>query len=247
MPARMASWFVGSVIGWPSSRISPASGRVMPNSDKASSVRPAPSSPVRPSTSPRCRVKSTSAYSPARVRPRTSSNGGGAGQVAGGDGVLDGQPGHQLADAPRVDLGHRPGADLAAVAHHRDALGDLDHLVEPMADEHHRDAVGLQLRHDAQQRVDLGPGERGRGLVHEQQPGVGGEAAADRDHLPLGDRQRGHAGVQLQMRTRAAPAARRPPGASGHAARDGRARRGSGRWRCSRPPTGSGTATGPGR
>ena len=42
MPARIASWFVASVIGWPSSRISPASGRVMPNRVSASSVRPAP-------------------------------------------------------------------------------------------------------------------------------------------------------------------------------------------------------------
>ena len=32
--------------------IVPASGRVMPNSDSASSVRPAPSRPVMPSTSP---------------------------------------------------------------------------------------------------------------------------------------------------------------------------------------------------
>ena len=42
---------------------------------------------------------------------------------------------------PRVDLGQRPGADLAAVAQDGDPLGDLDHLVEPVADEHHRDAL----------------------------------------------------------------------------------------------------------
>ena len=40
--------------GAPRRAISPLSSRVMPNSASASSVRPAPSSPMRPSTSPSC-------------------------------------------------------------------------------------------------------------------------------------------------------------------------------------------------
>ena len=56
----------------------------MPKSASASSVRPAPSSPMRPTTSPACRVKETSANSPARLACRTSSTGG---RSAGGRAV----------------------------------------------------------------------------------------------------------------------------------------------------------------
>ena len=185
----------------------------MPNSDSASSVRPAPSRPVRPSTSPRCSVKPTSAYSPRRVRPRPRA--AAAPRACRGRRCACSivEPGHQLADAPRVDLADRPGADLAAVAHHRDPLGDLDHLVEPVADEDDGDAVGLQPLDDAEQPVDLGAGQRGGGLVHEQQPRVGGEAAADRDDLALGDRQGGDRRVERRGGSRAAPSTspRDPP------------------------------------
>ena len=96
--------------------------------------------------------------------------------------------------------------------------------------------------------IDLGAGERGRGLVHEQQPGVGGETAADRDHLALGDGQGAHRRIERQSHARAGRAARRRSARmrarSGPAAPD---LAGSGRRRCSRPPRDWGTGTGPGR
>ena len=54
--------------------------------------------------------------------------------------VLDAIAGHQFGEAVIVDLGGRKGADLAPVAQHGHALGDLDDLLEPMADEDDGDA-----------------------------------------------------------------------------------------------------------
>ena len=55
----------------PSTRISPRSGRVMPNSISATSERPAPTSPKKPRISPARRSKLTSSTKPAPERPRT--------------------------------------------------------------------------------------------------------------------------------------------------------------------------------
>ena len=74
-----------------------ASGRVMPKSDSASSVRPAPSRPVRPSTSPRAqREGDVRRTRPSRVRPSHLEQRGGVAQVAGHDPVLDLEAGHQF-------------------------------------------------------------------------------------------------------------------------------------------------------
>ena len=78
MPARTASRFECSLSGWPPSLIAPSSARCMPNSVRASSVRPEPSRPTTPRTSPLRKVKLTSANSPRRDRPVTSSSGSAA-------------------------------------------------------------------------------------------------------------------------------------------------------------------------
>ena len=73
MPASIAWPFVLSASGLSSSRISPDVGRFMPNSDSANSVRPEPSSPVRPTISPARMSRLMSWYWPARDRWRTDS------------------------------------------------------------------------------------------------------------------------------------------------------------------------------
>ena len=145
---------------------------------------------MRPRISPAWSVKETSANSPARLAPRTSSTAGVGLTRPGRHRVLDALAGHQLGEPVVVDLGCGKGADLAAVAQHGHPLGDLDHLLEPMADEDDGDAVRLQPANRREQQVDLVPGQRGRRLVHEQDAGIGGEPAADRDDLALRDRQR---------------------------------------------------------
>ena len=67
-----------------------------------------------------------------------------------------------------------------------------------MADEDHRDAVRREAVHDLEQRVGLGLGQgRGR-LVHEDEPGVGDQRPADRDHLALGDRELAERPVEIE-------------------------------------------------
>ena len=96
-------------------------------------------------------------------------------------------------------------AEFHAVAQHGDALGDLQHLVEAMADKHHADARRFSSRDSAEQRVDLVAGQRGRRLVHDDELGVGRDGAADRDELPLGDRQLRHRLVEVERPRRCAP------------------------------------------
>ncbi len=77
-PGRAAS--SGADRAWsrrgPSSTISPASNGSAPKIARSTSVRPAPSSPAKPSTSPRCRSNETSSNTSRRPSPRTCSTGG---------------------------------------------------------------------------------------------------------------------------------------------------------------------------
>ena len=119
--------------------------------------------------------------------------------VARDDVMVDVEAGHQLGDALLVHLAHRPGPDLPPVADDRHPLGDLHHLVEPVRDEDDGDAIGLQPCHDRQKAVHLGAGQRGGGLVHEDEPRLGGEAAGDGGDLALGDREVREGGVEIEF------------------------------------------------
>lgn len=88
-----------------------------------------------------------------------------------------------------VQFAGRPGAHQLAVAHHADAIGDFHHFIQPVADEYHADAGRLQLVDHPQQAVDLLAGQRGGRFVHDNQPSLGGDGAANRHQLPIGDRQ----------------------------------------------------------
>ena len=68
--------------------------------------------------------------------------------------------------------------------HHHDAVGEIDRLLDAVGDEHDRIAVGLPnaqqffLHQASRLRV-----ERAEGLVGEQNIGVVGQSAGDRDAL----------------------------------------------------------------
>ena len=93
----------------------------------ASSVRPAPRRPIRPTTSPRRTVRSISSNWPGSVRPRASKTVGGA-HVAGGDLVGQDMPVINFAQPGLRHARGRIDADQLAVAHHGDAAGDIQHL-----------------------------------------------------------------------------------------------------------------------
>ena len=102
---------------------------------------------------------------------------------------------HVPPDHPPGEVGGRglarreAGGRHLAAAHHRDPVGDGQHLAELVADEHHAPAVGGHRAERPEQFVDLLRGEdRGR-LVHDQDPGPAVQQLEDLDPLLLADRE----------------------------------------------------------
>ena len=161
----------------------------MPNSVCASSVRPAPIKPIRPTTSPARTVRLTSSYSPWRVRPEVSTTTGASPTSRAVTAWSNRLARHQFRQ-PR--LGHARGvehADQSAVAQNGDAARHVEHFREPMAHEDHGDAGRGERAHDGEQVVRLGLRERGGGLVHEDELRVARERARDRHQLSARNRQ----------------------------------------------------------
>ena len=106
-------------------------------------------------------------------------------------------------------LGHPPGADERPVAQRGHAVGDLRQLLEAVRDVDDPDPLRLQLADDAEEVLHLLVAERGGGLVHDQDPGVGPQRPGDLDELLLGHRQPAHLGLGVDAR---ADPPEEPPG-----------------------------------
>ena len=94
--------------------------------------------------------------------------------------------------------------DLLAVAQHRDDVGDGLHLLEPVGNVEDRDALGLQLADEVQERRRLDRRQRGGRLVEDDDAMGNGQRAGDLRQLPLRDRQ------PLDRHGRRAPRRRTP-------------------------------------
>ena len=81
-------------------------------------------------------------------------------------------------------------SDDAAVIHDADPVGQVEHVVDVVADQEDADAVRLQLADEVVDLRRLGRAERRRRLVHDQDPGVEIDRPRDRDRLALAARQR---------------------------------------------------------
>ena len=154
---------------------------------RASSVRPEPSRPATPSTSPS--IMSTSALVDAGADGHPA---GAQERPLGLLGDVQARPGAQRGGAAsehgldQVDAQQLLGevlADQLAVAQDRDPVADLVDLVEEVRDEQDRHAALLQVADHAEQlgalvRVQA----RGR-LVEDEHPDVGRDGPRDRDQL----------------------------------------------------------------
>ena len=104
----------------------------------------------------------------------------------------------------------------AAVAQHDHAVGDLEHLVEPVRDVDHADAAGAQAPQRREEPHDLVGRQAGGRLVEHEDLGLGGQRAGDRDQRFLGPAQALDAHVRIDVgaedleRRRGAPARRLP-------------------------------------
>ena len=210
-------------------------------------MRPEPTSPPRPSTSPACTWRLTPLTAGSRLTPRTSSRTSSRADGPLGIELVDLVADHQLDEL----LGRRGRRDAggggAAVGEHGHAVADAADLVEAVGDVDHADAVGGEPAHDVEQRLDLALVEDRRRLVHDQQAHVDRERPRDRDDL-LGRRPqrpdlraRGDGLVAEPREQRG-----RVRGASGRsrAAARGAARA---RGRCSPRPSGPRPGRAPGR
>ena len=75
--------------------------------------------------------------------------------------------------------------DDPAVVHDADPVGQVEHVVDVVADQEDPDALVLELADEAPDLRGLGRPERRGGLVHDQDPGVEVDGTRDRDGLAL--------------------------------------------------------------
>ena len=82
--------------------------------------------------------------------------------------------------------------DDAPVVHDADPVGQVEDVVDVVADEEDADALVLQLPDEVAHLGRLRRPERGGRLVHDQDPGVEVDGPPDGDRLALAARQRHH-------------------------------------------------------
>ena len=186
----------------------------MPNSTRATSVRPAPTSPAKPDDLAR-------ADREADVLERARPGQAGHLQEDVADRALDpreqrdGAPDHVPDQVRGRELGRRSGDHVAAVAQHGRLVAQLEDLVEAMADEQDRDAAIAEPADDREETRDLVRRQRCGRLVEDQDAGVERQRPGDLDQLLVGHRQAAdqRLGVErdvelLEQRVRAAAASR---------------------------------------
>ena len=115
----------------------------------------------------------------------------------GRDDIFEIAPDHQPPQSAGIGRARRHGRDQPSAAQHRDAIGDAQHLVELVADEDDRAAIGREAAQHGQKLVHLLRGQHGRGLVEDQDLGAPIERLEDLDPLLLADRQAVDARVRI--------------------------------------------------
>ena len=109
--------------------------------------------------------------------------------LAAVDGELHVATDHQLGQVVLVGLARDAAADHLAAADDGDPVGDLQHLVQLVADEDDRVALCLQLAQDAEDLLRLLRRQHRRWLVQHQHPRVAVQGLQDLDPLLPADRQ----------------------------------------------------------
>ena len=110
-------------------------------------------------------------------------------RLAAVDGQLDLATDHQLRQVVLVGLGREPLADDPAAPDDRDPIGDLEDLVELVADEDDAVALGREPPQDGEDLLGLLRREHGGRLVEDEDPRLAVERLEDLDPLLPADRQ----------------------------------------------------------
>ena len=114
------------------------------------------------------------------------------GQGAGREDVSHLAADHEGDQFSRTQIGRGGGADQAAIAEDRDAVGQTEDFVHLMRRVDDRHATGLQAGDGPEEGGDLVVGEGGRRFVHQDDVGLTAERLGDLDDLRLRHRERAH-------------------------------------------------------
>ena len=106
---------------------------------------------------------------------------------------------HRLDDLRHGQVTRRPGQHLAAVAHHRHPIGDLEHLLEAVRHVQDRDALGGEVAEDGEQPARLAIVQRRVRLVEDQHPGPLEQRPRQLDELALADRHPTHGEIGVDV------------------------------------------------
>ena len=96
--------------------------------------------------------------------------------------------------------GHVPGADVLGVAEHGHAIRQAVDVLKAVGDQDDGGSLVAQLAGDGVEILALAAGQRGGGLVHDQDLGVHGQRLGDLDQLLLGDGQAAHGDRRAEVR-----------------------------------------------
>ena len=173
----------------------PSSSGSTPKIARATSVRPAPTKPARPTISPRRSSNVTSEKRPPRREALGAEDDVSELHLLLREELVERAPDHEPDDLRLRELVGRARLDVTAVADDGDDVGELADLLEPVADVEDGDAAVAQAADGGEEAVDLVGRERGGRLVHDQQPRAGRERLRDLEQLPVGDAEPAHRGV----------------------------------------------------
>src|ERR1017187_6469362 len=190
IPWRMAAAGDRGLMGSPRRRISPARTRSRPKSAAPSSLRPAPTRPAMPSTSPERRSKET-LRSLWVFRAVTDRSGAGPpasrGPAHGGGAACPTD--HHADQLVGRSVGNIERADGFAVAQHGGAVANAEDLIHLVRDVDDGNAALLQLADHLEQAFGGVLAERAGGLVHQDDAGAHAQRPGERDQLGLANRK----------------------------------------------------------
>ena len=183
------------------SRSAPEVAGVTPKIVSATLLRPEPTSPAMPRISPARSSNEMSWNTPSRVQILDLEHHVADRHLLLGEHLGDLAADHHADDVVAGDIVGGVGADVLAVAKHRELVGDLEQLVHLVGDVDDAFALRAQTADDLEQMRHLGLGQRRGRLVHDQDVGFVGHGLGDLDHLPVGHGELAHldAGVDLDI------------------------------------------------
>ncbi len=112
--------------------------------------------------------------------------------------VFEATADHHLDEIGGIEIGHGPGRDMPAVAHHRDGIAQAEDFFHPMAHIDRGDAVGAQPPNQVVELFRFVLRQAARGLVKDDDPGAAADSNRNLQHLLLTGREIAHLAPHIE-------------------------------------------------